>query len=528
MYYSGILGIILTLLQDATFSWVRMFIALGASIIISIAVGIYAATNNTAEKVILPVVDILQTLPILAFFPFVIFVVVATVPGVVGINIAVIFLIITSMIWNIIFGVYEAVKVLPKEYFELSELYGLTPWEKLRKILIPAVMPRVIEQSILSWSIGLFYLVTSEIFSTGSSMYVVKYGIGAAIATAGNLLTYALAIIIFVIFVIGTRFLFFKPLEDHFTKYNRYFGQNMKAEIRRTVPYAREMEAIGHRLMKTFARRTLMEIGTSFAKGTRNVGRRISGSRANISFERSGKVIGYAILAILVAGIAYIIATHTFLLGYEYQVLQALSLSFARVWLAFVVSLAIGIPVCVYLIFITRHSSKYVLLFQIIASIPATILLPAIASTLHNYPHSGETVAFVVFVLSSIWYIIFSTMNMARTLPQNIFEVKKVFGVKGSDAWRKIYIKAIIPGLITGGITAIAAEWNASIVAEYFAFGGNLSQVGTGIGKLLDLSLAGNNLALMLVALVNLTVMIILINTFVWKRLYKGVVKTYR
>ncbi|MEM3291095.1 MAG: ABC transporter permease subunit, partial [Candidatus Micrarchaeaceae archaeon] len=209
-------SLLANLLVDTTFSWVRMFIALFFSILISLGVGIYAALNRKAERVIIPVLDIFQTLPILAFFPFVIYVFVALLPGFIGINVAVIFLIITSMVWNIAFGVYESIKTLPKEFMELAMLYHMGVIEKLRKIFIPAAMPRVIEQSVLSWSIGLFYLVTSEIFSTGRATYAVKYGIGVAItnlALSGNFVGYAIALGVFIAFVILTRFLFFAPLE---------------------------------------------------------------------------------------------------------------------------------------------------------------------------------------------------------------------------------------------------------------------------------------------------------------------------
>ncbi|HUB92860.1 MAG TPA: ABC transporter permease subunit [Candidatus Saccharimonadales bacterium] len=523
----SLMGLIATLVVDTSFSWVRMFIALGISVVVSIGVGIYAATHRTAEKIILPVVDVLQTLPILAFFPFVILVVVATIPGYAGINAAVIFLIITSMIWNIIFGVYESIKVLPKEYTELSRLYQLSRLDRLRKLYIPATLPRVVEQSILSWSIGLFYLVTSEIFSTGSSSYRVQHGIGAAIASlaaSGNTLAYLIGLAIFIIFVVATRFLFFRPLEDYVTRYNKHVQQKT-LEVKR-MSYVREMSELGTRIMKRLGSQQLVKIGSRLAGGG-GAGRQKGWADEEYKGTGLWKFARYLVPAAVVLLAVYLVATNTYLIGYELTVLHALVFSFARVWIAFAVSLAIGIPVCVYLIFITRHSSKYLLLFQILASIPATILLPAIANGLKGYPNYGEIVAFVVFVLSSIWYIVFSTMNMAKTLNPEIFEVKKIFGVRGAGAWKKIYLKAIIPGIITGAITAIAAEWNASIVAEYFAFGSNVSQVGTGIGKLLDLALAGNNLTLMLIALVNLTVMILIINTFVWKRLYRNVSSTY-
>ncbi len=235
-------------------------------------------------------------------------------------------------------------------------------------------------------------------------------------------------------------------------------------------------------------------------------------------------------LVAVVAG--YIFYTNPAILSYEYQVLASLALSFARVWLAFAIVTALAFPLCVYLIFKTRQSSKYLLLFQVIASIPATILLPGIAIAFSGFPFSSEFVAFSVFFLSGIWYVIFSILASSRNMPSNILEVKSLFGIRGKLAWKYIYIKALLPGFITGALTAIAAEWNASIVAECFTTAGvgsgtAISCVGTGIGKLLDSTVTSGNLTLMLVALANLVAMILLINTFVWKRMYRNVSKVY-
>ncbi len=522
-----ILGLAVSLIIDTSFSWIRMFAALGISIIISIFVGIYAATHKIAEKLIMPIIDILQTIPILAFFPVVIFLIVGALPGSLGINLAVIFLIITSMLWNIILGVYEAIKVLPKEFEELSRLYGLSRIERFRKIYLPAALPKVVEQSTLSWSIGLFYLVTSEIFSTGNAQYAVRTGIGAAIASpaiTSSIIAYAMALIVFIGFVIATRFLFFKPLEEYVSRYNKHSANTSQRAVPRAVTYAKIMRSIGSRIISSVSPARLLKN----APKKKIVKRKTTHYEETSFLDRFGYIIKYAIIAAVIAGFAVLFVLSPAMIAYEIEILKALVYTFTRIWLAFAVTLAIGIPLSVYIIFITRHSTKYILLFQILSSIPATILLPAIATGLRGVPYYGEIVAFLVFVLSSMWYILFSTLSIARTLPPNFLEVKDIYGVKGADAWKKIYIRAIIPGLITGGITGIAAEWNASIVAEYFTIGSKVvAQVGTGIGRLLDLSLAANNLPLMILTLINMTAMIIIINTVLWKNLYKKISKMY-
>jgi NitT/TauT family transport system permease protein len=532
MVYSGILSIIANMLVDTAFSWARMFIALGISVLIGLGLGIHAAMSKRGERFIVPIIDVLQTIPILTFFPFVIFIFVGFLPGFIGINAAVIFLIVTSMAWNIIFGVYEAVKTMPKEFVELANLYALGFWQRLRKIFIPAATPRLVQQSILSWSIGLFYLVTSEIFSIGNSGYAVEHGIGAALACpslSGNsgFQTTIIGIAIFILFVIATRLLFFRPLENYANRYTRQTrGKRVRTPTAITTPI---------RMFRVIPERMYGVVTIPLSRRKRSQKTKAKKTTMVVNTSRYIKLI--IVLSIVV--IALVLATNTTLLHYEIQALYSLVFSIARVWLAFVVSLAIAIPVCVYLVFMTRHTNKYLILFQIMASIPATIILPAIAYSLHSVPYHGELVAFIIFVLSGIWYLIFSMMSVSRFMPQSINEVKGVFGIKGFSAWRNIYTKALIPGIITGAITAVAAEWNASIVAEYFtscgisggavATGGTvvLSNVKIGIGTLLDHTLASGNLVLMLVALANLLVMILLINTFVWRKLYKKVSKIY-
>lgn len=535
----SLVSFVISMLVDTSFSWVRMLIALFFSIIISLFVGIYAAINRTAERIIIPIWDIFQTLPILAFFPFVIFVVVATLPGYIGINAAVIFLIITSMIWNITFGVYESIKTIPEEFFEVGKIFNLSPLERLTKILIPASMPRVVEQSILSWSIGLFYLVTSEIFSTGNAAYTVKYGIGVALtnlAFSGNLFEYFIGIGIFIGFVIATRFILFGYMKKRFTKYTvqqRYdVPETKKSTFTKAIDRISPFSTVRFQVIQ----KNLINIRNRFTKPiityNKKQQRKVVAKKARNWSDY--KKIAYAAIAILAVCMLYLyrslIPTYA---GYEYTVLISLMATLARVWLAFAVILAVSLPVGIYLIFMSKRSGFYLTLFQIIASIPATILLPLIAISLKNAPLHNELVAFIVFFLSGIWYMVFSIVSNKNTISSTVNEVRNIFGVKGKTAWKDIYIKAILPGLITGGITAVAAEWNASIVAERFTTtavgnGNVITSVGIGMGKLLDVSLSNGNITLMVLALINLTIVIILLNRFFWKRIYKKVLTPYK
>jgi NitT/TauT family transport system permease protein len=563
-------SLLVSFIVDALYSWARMFIALFLSIIIAIIFGVWAATSKKAERLILPVTDVLQTLPILAFFPIVLALFVTTLPQLTGISqsggidVAVIFLIVTSMVWNIIFGVYESIKTIPNEFTEIADLYRMNFTTRLRKIYVPAALPRIVQQSILSWAIGLFYLVTSEIFSFGNPACChVGEGIGYAIVLYQNQPSaYLLALAVFIVFVIATRFLFFKPLEDYATKYMRTNVQTKKEQGNVVISwFHRRIPA--QPITKPIVQPITKPITNAAYAGVKGLRKFMFTEERKLkpttrTERKEAKALMCAGAVILVAAIAYyVIFVNKSILPLEYQALIALAFSFVRVWGAFVLITLIAVPLCIYLVFFTKHSFRYLTFFQIIASIPATMLLPGIVALLIGFPNHGEVAAFAIFFLSGIWYVIFSIIASTRNIPPSVFEVKNVYGVKGVQAWKKIYLIAIIPGLITGALTGIAAEWNASIVAEYFtssgitalntttississnstllnstvALSGNptvVTQVGTGMGRLLDSAASTGNTTLMLVALINLTVMILLINTFVWKRFYKQVSKIY-
>ncbi len=497
------LSLIFSVILDTGYSWARMLIALAISMVIGLFTGIAVARSRILNRLIMPLVDVLQTLPILAFFPFAIYLFVFYLPGSIGINAAVIFLIITSMLWNLIFGVYQAVISLPSEYGELSRIAGLNLYQRLKKIFVPAALPRLSEQMSLSWAIGLFYLVTSEIFSTGTKNYAVVHGIGVEFvraAATGNFYLYVYSIIVFVMFVIATRLLLFEGF-DRFA--NRFYINEYKKRKR--------------------DRFTFNGLSMKFSKFK---------IKNKDLLLRVSRYVVYVIIAAVIAFTAIklvhfvnISLAYT-LIKYEGYSVLSLAFSFLRVWGAFLAILLVSIPLSIHVIFLSKKIKKYMLVFQIIASIPATILLPAIAEVAYG---NSNLLAFIIYFLSGLWYVIFSIVATTKYLPSNIDEVKRIFHLNGIIAWKKIYLKAVIPGVITGAVTGIAAEWNASIVAEYFSVGNGkvLTSVSVGMGKALNVALADGNLLLMGVLLANMVVMIILINYFVWRRLYNKVNSVY-
>ncbi|MDA4112274.1 MAG: ABC transporter permease subunit, partial [Thaumarchaeota archaeon] len=172
----------MTIVLDIISSWTRMLVALVLSILFSLTIGIIAGRNKKAEAIIIPVLDVFQSIPILGFFPIVILGIVNIVHGELGVDLAAIFLIFTSMSWNIAFGVYEAVRSIPQDYIDLSGISQSSTWNRITTLYIPASLSRIAYNTQTSWAVGLFYLVSSEIFSLGTTNEPkLSYGIGVAI-----------------------------------------------------------------------------------------------------------------------------------------------------------------------------------------------------------------------------------------------------------------------------------------------------------------------------------------------------------
>ena len=330
----------------------------------------------------------------------------------------------------------------------------------------------------------------------------------------------------FICFVVVTRFTLFSYMERRFKRHISGYKKESSASRQMSRAFAPLFLAI-NRQMRSIARSSSHTSVKSANLKKIKKEAQIPTQNAADSKKTNAKHIIYALAAL--AAIIYVY--FNIRVAYdEYNILVAMLFSLARIWLAFLAIALITIPVSIYLIYISKRSSSYLTLFQILASIPATILLPIIVIALKG---NGNIVAFVVFFISGIWYMIFSMFAMKSQISPSVFEVKSIFGVKGWRAWKEIYLKSILPGFITGGVTAIAAEWNASIVAERFTStvignGNVITEVNIGLGKLLDVSLANNNIWIMMLGLINLTIVIILINRLFWKRLYSRIESVYK
>ena len=519
---------------DIVSSWVRMILALGLSILFALAIGIWAARNRRAEAVILPLLDIFQSIPILGFFPLVILGIYGAIPNFIGANLAVIVLIFTSMSWNIAFGVYEAVKAIPQDYLDLLDVSKSSSWERIKNLYIPASMSRIAYNTQISWAVGLFFLVASEIIVVGTSSGNVQIpipygiGIGATYFPANNdYADYALLIGGIVVAVLLWRYLFLRAFALWSEKYKM---MEEPRELHRD-PITRFYSWVNHRaISKLFL----------LSHGVGGV------TRFSSTIARFRRGLKYAVLIFFVLFGLLLFSSMASsgdlaisnlpsagqVVSTEATVLVALATSFVRVWYVYAICVAIGLPlgIAISLNFKLYDSVSPVL--EVVSSIPAPILLPAIV-LVPVIGHAPEAVAAIVIILAIIWYIIFNVMAGVRTLPADLKELPNAYHVGRWAAWRNVYIPGALTGFVTGSITAIGGAWNALIIAEYFTetlSNGKtilLTQVGNGIGKTIVIATAkGQNLTLAL-AILTMTALIVTFNLTVWRRIYHRVTKRY-
>ncbi len=516
---------------DILVSWTRMVIALGLSIVFALAIGIWAARSSRAESVLLPLLDIFQSVPILGFFPIVIGGIYGFIPNWVGANLAVIVLIFTSMSWNIAFGVYEAVKAIPQDYADLLNMSGASVWQRVRSLYIPASLSRIAYNAQTSWAVGLFFLVASEIITVGSTTIPVGYGIGVGITqfiTRGEYGNYVLMIVGIIVAVILWRYIFLRE----FALWSERFKMMEEPRDQHRDPLMRFYSWVNQRsVSKLF----LITQGRGVNRFTSSITRFRRGLKYAV-------LIVFALFGVLLLGsvvrsgdLSMLRITYSSLdkVGStEAWVLLNLGASFVRVWYVYAICVAIGLPLGIVISLNFKLYDAVSPILEVISSIPAPILLPAIV-LIPILGHAPEFVAALVIMLSVIWYIIFNVMAGVRTLPADLKDLPNVFNVGSWSAWRNVYIPGALTGLVTGSITAIGGAWNALIIAEYFSPSCTttscvpLTQVSLGIGKVITVATSQGNILTLTLAILSMTALVVAFNLIVWRRVYHFATRRY-
>jgi len=534
---AGLAGYLPTATVDVTYSFLRMSAAYLLSLVFALSYGYYAAVHRTGERVMIPILDILQSVPILGFFPVVVLVLYNLPPTGFGPNLASVVLIFTSMSWNMVFGVYESLKTVPSDLREAADTFGLSGWLRFRRLLFPATINRLVYNSVLSWTGGWFFLVEAEIFTTNGKALP---GIGSFLSFAAsghNSEQFIAGLIVLVIVIAVLDFALWRPL-GHWADRFRYdqtpSGEGEIIVTAASVGRFRRAASYVTRGVRTGVSRLSTPL-VQLAAITVRPGRPKSARRQSMIYHLS---LGTVLVIVWLLLIAIIVAVYTVFSGtivasVRSQMLTipaAVGASVLRLIAAYAVCLAIALPLAIVVARGARARRLGLPVVEVVASFPATALFPVIIFELIPYL-TAEGASILMLLTGMIWYLFFNLLAGIRSIPPDLEEAARSYGLTGRKFLRRVLLPGVFPALITGSITAFGGGWNTLIVAEYLNVGSGHSLSVLGVGQLIDIGYAESahgGYPLMVAALFALIATVIAINELIWKPLYRRAVERYR
>ncbi len=500
-------------------SLLRMFAALAVSTVFTFLYATAAARLRRAEKILLPTLDILQSVPVLGFLSITLTIWLTLFPGTaLGVELASIFAIFTSQVWNMTFAFYQSLVTQPRDLDEAARLLRLTKWQRFWKLDVPYGMIPLVWNGMMSFGGGWFFLIASEVISVNNHVYALP-GIGSYVAAAsqhqqiGRLL---LAIAVMIVMVIGVNFLFWRPLTAWAERFRT--GDTSSAEQQRSIV----LDLVRRSVIPGMIARVLRPVGAGLEWATRPLGRADRPLRVNQARRRAGDiafiVIVFALIALGLARMLGYISTPTGL--DQFVVAAGLGLiTFGRVLVLLVVGTAVWVPIGVWIGLspkVTRFAQPIV---QVLASFPANFLFPFFTLALIWSGVSLNVGGIFLMALGAQWYILFNVIAGAAAIPNDLREAATNLRLNRVQKWRNLYGPAIFASWVTGGITAAGGAWNASIVAEVVSYG-HTTLTAAGLGAYIAQSTADGDFGKTLVGVTVMSIFVVGLNRLFWRRLY--------
>ncbi|QWF83879.1 ABC transporter permease [Amycolatopsis sp. CA-230715] len=500
-------------------SVLRMFAALVLSVAFTFVYATAAARSRRAEKVLLPVLDILQSVPVLGFVSVTITGFLALFPGSqLGLECASVFAIFTSQAWNMTFAFYHSLVSQPRELDEAARLLRLSRWQRFWRVDVPGGMIGLVWNGMMSFGGGWFFLVASEALTVNNRSYALP-GIGAYVATAtdeGRLDRVLLAVVAMIVLVVGVNVLFWRPLTAWAERFR--VEESEAAEAPRSIALAvlrrshvpallgKVFGPLVHPLDRAFAVFGRADRPLWISEGRRRAGDLVF---AVVVFA----LIGYGVARL----VAYIAGTAGF--GEVGHALLLGLVTFGRVLVLVAVATLVWVPVGVWIGLNPRVSRLAQPVVQVLASFPANFLFPIVTGVLVATGISLDWGGILLMSLGAQWYVLFNVIAGASAIPNDLREASASLRLPRALWWRKLVLPAIFPSYVTGGITAAGGAWNASIVAEIVSYHG-VTLTATGLGAYIKNATETGDDARILIGVVVMSLFVVGLNRLLWRPLY--------
>lgn len=499
----------------------RLFIALMFSILFTLIIGALAAKNRRAEQIIIPTIDILQSIPVLSFLAITVTGFIHLFPGsLLGPECASIFAVFTAQVWNITFGFYQSLKTVPDDLIEAANMFQLSHWQRFWKVEVPFSMSSLLWNIMASMSASWFFVVISETIIVAHQNIRLP-GIGSYISLAieqKQLLPvgYAILTMIAVIFLYDQ--ILFRPLIAWSEKFKMESApdeveyQSWLVDLLR----ASQMMLRIHSNLITIKDRF---INIKLFRRTKHPRMTKQNNHHQKTIDRLWTLL---ILLAIVAGsyflFRYILTQvglkdifHVFLLG---------AATGTRVIILIILSSLIWIPIGVWIGLRHNWAQKIQPIIQFLAAFPANLFYPLFVIAIVKFNLNVEIWVTPLMILGTQWYILFNVIAGASSIPRDLYMVADNFGVKGWQWWKRLALPGIFPFYITGAITAAGGAWNASIVAEWVSWG-NTTLKGTGLGEYIQANTIAGDFPKIALGTAMMCVYVLIFNHLIWRPLYR-------
>jgi NitT/TauT family transport system permease protein len=507
----------------ALYSLVRILVAYGLSLVFALAYGYAAAKSKRAEIVLIPLLDILQSIPVLSFLPGVMLAMVALFPSrQLGVELGSIILIFTGQVWNIAFSFYSSLKTIPRDLREAAIIYRFSRWQRFVELDLPFSTIGLVWNSMMSVAGGWFFLMACEMFVLGDKDFRLP-GLGSFLQTAasnGNTraMLWGLATMVAVIVLMDQ--LIWRPVIAWADKF-KFEQVESSAVAENSILNFIRRESLLIRGYRRVLHPIVDWLTIQFASGAKRAVATFSSVQSKQPRRWLAWLFAAAGAVLLVYEIYQAVGELASLNRQEYFfLLRSAALTFLRVNLALILGALWTIPIGVAIGFSPRFARLMQPLVQLAASIPATALFPVLLLVLIRLRGGVEIAAMALMLLGTQWYILFNVIAGAMAIPTDLKEAAKVFRFSRLDRWRHLILPGIFPYLVTGLVTASGGAWNASIIAEYFHFQGRVVEA-PGLGSAISRASDAGHFNILLAATLIMATVVVLINRLLWRRLYR-------
>jgi NitT/TauT family transport system permease protein len=505
----------------------RMLAAMLVSLLFTFTYATWAAKSRRAEVLLIPLLDILQSVPILGFLSVTVVFFMSLAPGrVLGAELAAIFAIFTSQAWNMAFSFYQSLRTVPEELVEASRCFGLSGWMRFWRLEVPFAMPPLVWNMMMSMSGGWFFVVASEAISVGDTTVTLP-GIGSYIALAieqRDLASVGWAIGTMLVVILIYDQLLFRPLvawADHF-RFEQEAGVGPPRSWALTML---RRSWLGGVLKGSFGfvlqrwNRVVLKLGNSGRTG---------GKRGGLArwIDRTWYAAVAVLAALVLWKIAGFISTGVSITDVSEVFLLGLA-TMVRVFVLIGIASAIWVPVGVWIGLRPEVASVAQPIAQFLAAFPANLFFPIVVSGIVALKLNPNIWLSPLMILGTQWYILFNVVAGASSIPSELRDVGTNLGVRGWLWWRKIALPAILPFYVTGAITASGGSWNASIVAEVASWGNQHLQA-KGLGAYIAQATEAGDYHRIVIGIAVMSCFVTAINRAFWRPLYEYAERKFR